>query len=217
MSSITENIRRATQDLDIDFISYSLSDEAIDAFIDSINCVNGIRISRVGNVEELNQQEYKGKRVFIHIEDNYHYVIESKIDFGVHKYMSIPQIKYGFEINFDKEKAELFINTTEQIFVEKLRSLLKFGVFSTRYKDIYDMYYQCRIMDKEKLNRCIKILILDDRKMKESDMVSIIKRIDSIFRDKAYKRKVDKSDKRWLEDNIDIIFETIIEYLRNIN
>ena len=32
MRSITRNIRRATQDMDIDFIRYSLSDEAIDSF-----------------------------------------------------------------------------------------------------------------------------------------------------------------------------------------
>jgi hypothetical protein len=30
MRSITGNVRRATQDMDIDFIRYSLSDESID-------------------------------------------------------------------------------------------------------------------------------------------------------------------------------------------
>ena len=33
MRSKTGNIRRATQDLDIDFIRYSLSDDATDAFV----------------------------------------------------------------------------------------------------------------------------------------------------------------------------------------
>ena len=33
MRSKTGNIRRATQDLDMDFIRYSLADEAIDSFI----------------------------------------------------------------------------------------------------------------------------------------------------------------------------------------
>lgn len=33
MRSKTKNIRRATQDLDIDFIKYSLSDSSIDLFI----------------------------------------------------------------------------------------------------------------------------------------------------------------------------------------
>ena len=45
MRSITGNIRRATQDMDFDFIRYSLSEESIRAFIEKLNCLDGIRIS----------------------------------------------------------------------------------------------------------------------------------------------------------------------------
>ena len=45
MRSKTNNVRRATQDLDIDFIKYSLADESIDAFISKLNCLDGIKIS----------------------------------------------------------------------------------------------------------------------------------------------------------------------------
>ena len=65
MRSKTNNIRRATQDLDIDFIKYSLSDSSIDLFIKKVNCIEGIKFIRFGNIEELNQQDYHGKRVFI--------------------------------------------------------------------------------------------------------------------------------------------------------
>ncbi len=65
MRSKTNNIRRATQDLDIDFIKYSLSDVSIDLFIDELNNIQGIRFIRSGEIEELNQQDYHGKRVFI--------------------------------------------------------------------------------------------------------------------------------------------------------
>lgn len=61
MRSKTNNVRRATQDLDIDFIKYSLADESIDAFIDKLNCLDGIKISRLGKIEELKQQDYSGK------------------------------------------------------------------------------------------------------------------------------------------------------------
>ena len=37
MRSKTNNVRRATQDLDVDFIKYSLADESIDAFISKLN------------------------------------------------------------------------------------------------------------------------------------------------------------------------------------
>ena len=67
MRSITNNIRRATQDMDIDFIRYSLSDESVDNFVAKLNCIEGITITRVGRIEELSQQDYKGKRVNVHI------------------------------------------------------------------------------------------------------------------------------------------------------
>ena len=67
--------------------------------------------------------------------------IESKVDLGVHKHMDIEQIEYCFDIANDEDGASLLINSPEQMFTEKLRSLLKFGRFSTRYKDIFDMYY----------------------------------------------------------------------------
>lgn len=70
MRSLTGNIRRATQDMDIDFIRYSLSDESIDSFIQEINCLDGVSISRIGKNVELRQQDYHGKRVLVIISDD---------------------------------------------------------------------------------------------------------------------------------------------------
>jgi len=71
MRSISNDTRRATRDLDIDFIKYSLEDESINRFVEKINCLAGVKIVRVGNIEELRQQDYRGKRVHIRIEDEY--------------------------------------------------------------------------------------------------------------------------------------------------
>ena len=71
MRSKTGNIRRATQDLDIDFIRYSLADESIDMLINKLNCLDGISIKRHGEIEELRQQDYRGKRVYVEISDTY--------------------------------------------------------------------------------------------------------------------------------------------------
>lgn len=49
MRSITGNVRRATEDLDLDFIRYSLEDESIRYFILKLNCLEGIRIEIKGN------------------------------------------------------------------------------------------------------------------------------------------------------------------------
>ncbi len=127
--------------------------------------------------------------------------------------MDIEQEEYCFDIAFDDKGASLLINTREQMFTEKLRSLLKFGTFSTRYKDIYDMYYQCGKMNESKLFQCIKILIFDDPGMKENNMSDIVNRIEKVFTDTSFKNKVDKSDKRWLDDDISVVFETILKFI----
>lgn len=48
MRSISHNTRRATQDMDIDFIRYSLSDESIRTFIRKINCLKEWNIKITG-------------------------------------------------------------------------------------------------------------------------------------------------------------------------
>lgn len=216
MRSLTGNVRRATQDMDIDFVRYSLSDESIDKFIKRINVLDGIMIERTGKIEELSQQDYKGKRVYVRIVDEQGDLIESKIDLGVHKHLEVEQEEYCFDISFDDEGASLLINSREQMFTEKLRSLLKFGQFSTRYKDVYDMYYQCGKLDKEKLLRCFRIFIFDDPGMRENDMSAIMRRIQFVFGDTTYRRRVDESDKRWMDDEIEDIFETVMKFLQGI-
>ena len=85
MRSITGDVRRATQDMDLDFIRYSLHDDSVRSFISRLNCLNGINIRVAGEIEELSQQEYHGKRVYIVISDEAGYSLKSKIDLGVHK------------------------------------------------------------------------------------------------------------------------------------
>ena len=70
MRSITGSTRRATQDMDLDFIRYSLSNEAIRTFIEKLNCLDGITIRIDGEITELSQQEYNGKRMLVTIEDD---------------------------------------------------------------------------------------------------------------------------------------------------
>lgn len=213
MRSMTGNIRRATQDMDIDFIRYSLSDESIEKFINEINCIEGIQITRYGQIQELSQQDYHGKRVFVKITDIYENSIDSKIDLGVHNHLEIEQEEYCFDIAFDDESASLLINSKEQMFAEKLRSLLKFGEFSTRYKDIYDLYYYGDKVNAEKMKTCFDTYIFNDSGMRENNMDDIIHRVKSVFSNTAYKSRVDSSDKRWLDDDIDVVFDGIIKSL----
>ena len=69
MRSISGDSRRATQDLDLDFIRYSISDESIRKFVEKLDCIDGLTIKLTGNIIELNHQDYKGKRINISLTD----------------------------------------------------------------------------------------------------------------------------------------------------
>ena len=216
MRSKTNNVRRATQDLDIDFIKYSLADEAIDAFISKLNCLDGIKISRLGKIEELKQQDYSGKQVFILIEDAEGNQVRSKMDLGVHNRFELEQEEYCFDIAYDDEGASLLINSDEQMLVEKLRSLLKFGPFSTRYKDVYDMYYLKDSVDREKLITALDTYIFSDTAMKENTRSDIENRLKITFKDRGYIRRLDTSDKRWIDEKIDVITSGLLDFVSKI-
>ncbi len=55
MSNMTGDLRRATMDMDIDFMHYGLTDENIDEWIRRLNCLEGVSISRSG---EINARTY---------------------------------------------------------------------------------------------------------------------------------------------------------------
>ena len=61
MRSLSGDARRATQDMDIDFIRYSLSDESIDMFIRKLNSLPDVAIERTGSIRELKQEDYNGE------------------------------------------------------------------------------------------------------------------------------------------------------------
>ena len=216
MRSITNNTRRATQDIDLDFIKYSLQDDSIKRFISNLNTVGLVTIEMTENIEELRQQDYHGKRIFIEITDADGYQLKSKIDLGVHKHYDIKQEEFCFDVGLDDEGASLLINSKEQMFTEKLRSILKFGPLSTRYKDIFDIYYLSSLVNPEQLNECFKTLIYDDEGMRENNIEDIIKRVKNTFSNSAYIRKLSTSEKNWLDVKQNVVLEEIIEFLNEL-
>lgn len=215
MRSKTGNIRRATQDLDIDFIRFSIADDSIDMFINKLNCLDGISIKRYGEMEELRQQDYRGKRVYVEISDVYGNSIVSKLDLGVHTHLDIEQEEYCFDIAFDENGASVLINSNEQMFTEKLKSLLRFGSISTRYKDIYDMYYLSANVDYSKLAKCIECFIIGDEKMRDATINDIVNRVKISFSDKNYLHRIESSKARWLDEDVQVIVDAIIGTLKN--
>lgn len=216
MRSLTRNNRRATSDIDLDFIHYSLDDASIREFVSKLNCIEGVQIEMFGEIKKLKHQDYHGKSIEVIIRDDYGNTVQSKIDIGVHNHLEIDQEEYCFDVCMDDEGATLLKNTVEQSFVEKLRSLLKFGTISRRYKDIYDMFYLKNVVSEEKLKELINLLILEDEEMYESSMAEIDSRLRKTFSDEQYLKRVSGSRQRWTDNDIHEIVSGILTFVEGL-
>lgn len=219
MHNISKDKRRATRDMDMDFIKYSLDDDSIREFINKLNKVDdGINIDIIGNITKLHHQDYKGKRVNIKLSDEFNNKIDSKLDIGVHKEFDVDQDDYCFDLSVINQNISLLINSKEQIFVEKLKSLLKFGVRSTRYKDIFDFYYLINYekLDTKKLLKYIDILIFKDYLMEEKTVDDIINRIALVLSNKRYSNMLSFADNNWLEIPTDKVIKSVLNYFENL-
>ena len=219
MHSISKDLRRATRDMDLDFIKYSLEDNSIIRFIEELSNVDdGIKIKIDGEIKELHHQDYDGKRVNIELFDKYGNKLKTKLDIGVHKLLDIKQDEYCFDLSIINKNANLLINSKEQIFVEKIKSLLKLGFRSTRYKDLFDFYYLINKteLDKEKLMNCFNILIFKDETMRENNIKDVVNRLQMTFNSNAYRNHLSNPKNNWLDITVDDSIISVLKYIKNL-
>ena len=205
--------------MDLDFIKYSLEDNSIIRFIDELSNVDdGIKIKIDGEIKELHHQDYDGKRVNIELFDKYGNKLKTKLDIGVHKLLDIKQDEYCFDLSIINKNANLLINSKEQIFVEKIKSLLKLGFRSTRYKDLFDFYYLINNteLDKEKLMNCFNILIFKDETMRENNIEDVVNRLQMTFDSNAYRNHLSNPKNNWLDITEDDAIISVLKYIKSI-
>jgi len=218
MFNITNDKRRATVDIDIDLIRYSLEDKSILLLFDKLNQIDdGIKIIVNKKIKPLKHQDYHGKRVNIVLKDSFGNQIETKIDIGVHNNLDIEQEEYMFNFEVFNNSMTLLINTKEQIFVEKLLSMLKHGIRTTRYKDIYDFYYLITEgnMDKSLLIRLVNIYCIGDNS-KISTIDDITNEVRKIFNNSYFLENVQNSRYNWIEEDIHIVLDTILDFIKQL-
>ena len=202
MATLTKDIRRTTMDLDIDFIHYSLADESIDALVAKMNCIEGVDITRVGDIQELRHQDYSGKRIFLSLTDQDGYSLQYKLDIGIHTVEEARQQDMDFDLHhIDAGFASLLANSPEQVFVEKLKSLLRLGALSSRGKDVYDLVYLSKLVSTEPLSKMIKAYIYDDPRMRENSIADIIHRLQRTFSDRGFIGTLANRKMNWLQMN----------------
>ena len=100
-----------------------------------------------------------------------------------------------------------------------MKSLLKLGFRSTRYKDLFDFYYLINIagIDKSKLKKCLKILIFNDSNMKENNISDIISRLNQILSSKRYLTMLNNPKVNWLNIPLEEVISNVIQYFNNLN
>ena len=199
MSGITDLIRRATMDMDVDFLHYSISNASVRHFVALLNRASDCRILIVGPIVDLKHQDYRGKRLFLKITDAQKVSVKTKLDIGVHTWSDVQQTNFDFKIVTDASTVSLQINPKEQIFAEKLKSLLRIGPVSTRFKDVYDMYYLRTRVKKAVMRKLLKTYIFNDAKLRETDTIGILSRLNRIFKDKRFLKGLKDPTFAWLD------------------
>jgi len=220
MQHLSGDGRRATQDIDLDFIHYSLNDDNINKFINKLNSqTDEINIKIISDIEELKHQDYNGKRVTLNITDSDETSIDTKLDIGVHKNINMEQKEYYFDLDKLNDSVTLLANTKEQIFAEKLKVLLRLANLSTRYKDIFDMYWLIEFgkIKKQTVKTDIQLIIYDDVTMKENSKNDIILRLHRAFDDQTYITSLNQSKKNnWLNIDPAIAMKAILKFLQEL-
>ena len=78
------------------------------------------------------------------------------------------------------------------------------------------MYYLKDVINREKLMVALDTYIFNDDAMKEKTGIDIEKRLKITFSDKGYIRRLDTSDKRWLDEDIHVITKGILDFASEI-
>ena len=214
MFNLTKNIRRATADLDFDFIRYDISDTSIRKFISLLNKYDSEYVIKLISIKPLKQEDYDGKRVIVSISDKIT-KINFKLDIGVHTLLGLEQSTLCFA--FDDSQVFLRVNPIEQIFAEKIYSLAKHEALSTRYKDIFDIYY---LITQQKLNvklvkECLELLTMKGSFGIHS-IDDIYSRVNDTLNDRQFLNHLDSTKDKWLDADTKVITKTIVDYISGI-
>lgn len=219
MYNITNDKRRATIDIDLDLIRIYLADDNLYKIFTS-HKLRGIDLYiNMNEITNLKHQDYNGKRIPVIIKDTFNNEIKTKIDVGVHTEYNIDQDELCFNTCIDNESITLFVNSKEQIFVEKIIPIVKFGSLSTRYKDYYDLYWLIKYgnLDRDKIINIMNDKIFNIRINNISNIEELINLIEKVLSNEKYLENLNNRKNNWIEiSNIELKKEIII-YLNSLS
>ena len=126
----------------------------------------------------------------------------------------LAQDELFFDTALQDSGVSLMANSKEQICAEKLRSLLRIGVASTRFKDVFDVYYLlCREgVNLDAFNHAMSLLIYNDSSMRENNGADVRVRLNQVLNNKRFQRNLANAKNNWLGANIDKVISGILRY-----
>jgi len=216
MSGMTALARRATMDMDVDLLHYSLGEASVRRLVARLARHSECAITIDGEIADLRQQDYKGKRMYLVIRDEQGQAVRTKVDVGVHTYESVRQSDYDFRVVTSSDAVRLLVNPREQMFVEKLKSLLRIGPVSTRFKDVYDMHYLLSGLRTNVLLRLMDMYVFQDERMVESDMDGVRARLQGIFTNKSFLRRLARPNVAWSDVPADRVVSDLLSFLSRL-
>ena len=121
---------------------------------------------------------------------------------------------FSFDIN---KHLFLKVNPCEQIFIEKLISLARFGSLSTRYKDVYDIYYliASNKLDVKKTKQYLNLFLSSSRR-KPHDISEIISVVADTLNNEQFIIDASEPAYKWVDADFGVIKNTILEYLNRL-
>ena len=142
--------------------------------------------------------------------------LRTKIDIGVHMHEEMVQLEYSFEVVSAEENAELQVNSNEQIFVEKLLSLLRHGIVSRRPKDVFDMYYLSSRLNRDVLRTYMASFIYANNRCKERSKEEVIDSLQRTFSSKRYLSKLGSARVNWIGVSPKIATSIVVECIASL-
>lgn len=217
MCELTKTIRRTTMDIDVDFVRHSISETSLRRAVSHWARESGLEIAISGTIQDLRQHDYRGKRMHLDITDgSIKKPVRTKVDIGVHTHVAIRQDERLFGALSGETDATLFANSKEQIFAEKLLSLIKHGPLSTRAKDVFDLYYLAGEIDVGVLRDVIRELILTNKKCPVREPLEIVDAVDRTFQSKRFLRGMATAKANWLNVPPTTATAGILDFLRRL-
>lgn len=214
MYNMTQEQRRSTIDLDFDFVRYNIgNNKNIEKFIETLDRLSqDYSITIDGLIQELNQQDYRGKRVRVFVKDETE-AIKFKIDIGIHTLLAINQNRMCFSFN-DNKQLFLQVNPPEQIFSEKLFSLAKIGPTSQRYRDIDDLYYliKNKSLSRKTVKECLAILTTN-HPYGIKDLEDAISKAADCLNDSFFIENYRNNNGSWLNLEYNLAKDVILDFI----